>query len=786
MKHFKLLLFFWIFFASKLVAQNHTIIKGIITDKQSKLPLPGVTVSINSLNPPKYTVTDADGRFRFVDVTVGRHNLEAAIIGYQKTVIAEVLLSSGKDLEINIELEEQLNSLSEVVVYSAKNKSALNPMASVSSRSFSVEETSRYAAALFDPARMAQSFAGVAAAEDDNNIVIRGNAPKSVLWRLEGIEIFNPNHFADEGAAGGAISMINSNVIGTSDFYTGGTPSEFGNTISGAFDLQFRKGNTDKSEYSLMLGVLGAATSLEGPFKKGGKSSYLFSYRYSSLALLDKIGLSLSDVGIPIYQDVSYNFVFPTKKVGTFSLFGIGGNSKVEDKAIRDHTKWKERNDYADQKFTFNSGNAGLKHVLILNDKMFLKNTVVYSKSQNTDKVDTLRQNYDTDIYSRNDYKNGAIRYSGQLNYNPNANNTIRSGVTASFLDYNLKGLEYNYQKQALNEVLNKKGNASSIDAYSQWKHNVSEQLSFNVGVHTNYFSYSSNFYVEPRLSLNWWVKPDQQISLGVGAYSRLEPLAYYFANDELTSSAYYSAKKLKPTRSAEVVLAYEKILGETLKFKAETYYQHLYKVPVSNNPNYNFSTINASSIGAIFATDYSPLVNQGTGRNYGLELTLERSLNKGYYFLITTSIFDSKYKNLAGKEFNTTFNSHIMGNFVAGKEWQAGKNGKNIFGVNGKVIYTGGRKYTPILLEASRARQEQVNDEKKVNTLTADPYFRVDFSSSYRINRAKVSHTFFIDAQNLLNRVNNLGYYYDLDTKNLKKNNLGGVIPVLNYRLEF
>lgn len=785
MKHFKLFIFL-LCLTSKLAAQNNTVIKGTVTDKQSKLPLPGVTVSITSINPAKSTVTDADGHFRFAGVVLGRHNLEASFVGFQKAAIAEVLLSSGKDLEINFELQEQLNNLNEVVVYSTKNKKALNAMASVSSRSFSVEETSRYAAALFDPARMAQSFAGVAAAEDDNNIVIRGNTPKSVLWRLEGIEIFNPNHFADEGAAGGAISMINANVIGASDFYTGGTPSEFGNAISGAFDLQFRKGNTDKGEYSLMFGVLGAAASLEGPFKKGGKSSYLLSYRYSSLALLDKAGISISDVGIPVYQDVSYNFVFPTKKAGTFSFFGIGGNSKVDDKAVRDLTKWEERNDYADQKYTNNSGNTGLKHTMILNDKMYLKNVVVYSQSQNTDKVDTLRQNYETDIYSRNDYKNGAIRYSGQLNYNPSAGNTIRSGVIASFLNYNLKGLEFNYPKKALNEVLNKKGTSNSIDAYTQWKRDINEALDFNVGLHSTYFSYSNSIYVEPRLSLNWWVKPSEQISLGLGAYSRLEPLAYYFANEELKESTYYSSEKLKPTRSVEAILAYEKFFGESLKFKAEAYYQHLYKVPVSNNPNYNFSTVNASSIGAIFATDYSPLVNEGTGRNYGLELTLERSLNKGYYFLITSSVFDSNYKNISGQEFNTTFNSRFMSNFVAGKEWHAGKNGKNIFGLNGKVIYTGGRKYTPILLAESRARQEQVNDETKVNTLTADPYFRIDFSSSYRINRGKVSHTFFLDAQNLLNRVNSLGYYYDLDSKNLKKSNLGGIIPVLNYRLEF
>ncbi|MES3016147.1 MAG: TonB-dependent receptor [Bacteroidota bacterium] len=786
MNYFKILLVGCLFLTVRLNAQTNNTIKGIVIDKQTRLPVAGATVLISTVNPAKATRTDENGIYKLTSLPVGRHNLEVTFVGYTKAITSQVLLSSGKDLEINFEIEENLNNLGEVVVSSGKNKRPLNQLAGASARSFSVEETSRYAAALFDPARMAQSFAGVVASEDDNNIVIRGNAPKSVLWRLEGVEIINPNHFGEEGSSGGGISMINANVLGSSDFYTGGTPAEFGNSIAGAFDLQFRKGNTDKREYSFTLGVLGAAVSMEGPFKKGSPSSYLLSYRYSSFALMDKIGVSVSDVGTPLYQDLSYNFVFPTPKAGTFSIFGIGGNSNVEDVAVRDASKWENKFDYADQKYSYSAASTGLKHTVILNNKLNLKNVLAFSGSENTDRVDTLTRDYDANVFSRNAYKNWSLRYSGQVNYSPGANNLIRSGITASLLNYNLKGLEYNNELKGLNEVLNNSGSTSSIDLYSQWKHTFSEKLNFNAGIHANYFEYSKSLYVEPRAGVNWWVNSNQQISLSAGLYSRVEPMAFYFVNDQLTESDFYTAKKLKPTRSAELILAYERGMGKGLKFKAETYYQHLFEVPISNNPASNFSTLNVSGIGSVFASGFNPLINKGTGKNLGLELTLEKSLLRGNYFLFTTSVFDSKYKNAEGKELNTAFNTRFMANFVSGKEWQTGRDQKNVFGVNAKVIYTGGRKYTPILLPESIAKGEQVNDDARTNMLTADAYMRLDFSTSYRVNRNKVSHTFFLDIQNLTNRINNLGYYYNSDDKSLDKSNLSGIIPVVNYRLEF
>lgn len=761
-------------------------LRGIIIDKASRLPLPGVTVRLSSNPSVKASITDQNGVFRLTGVPLGRQVLLASMTGYKRVVLSELLITSGKENVLSLEMEPQTNNLDEVVVNANSGKKPLNQMAMTSGRSFSPEETNRYAGAFFDPARMAQSFPGVVAGGDDNEIIVRGNSPKSLQWRLEGIEIVNPNHFGTEGASGGGISMINTTVLSASDFYTGGLAAEYGNALSGVFDLKFRKGNTDKREYAFNIGVLGAGATLEGPFKKGGNASYLISYRYSSLSLLEKVGVEVSDSGTPKYQDLSFNFVFPTKKAGTFSLFGIGGLGKLDKVADRDYTKWEERLDGYDMRLGFNAGSAGLKHLYIANSKLYFNNIVSMSASRSSNTTDTLTRSYQPGLEHKDQYTNTAIRYAGSLNYKLNGLNTIRAGVNASLLKFNLYALSYDTQLQGLKELLNQKGSTSSYDAFIQHKAELNSRLTLNTGLHTNYFNLSNSLTVEPRLGLNWQLSPDQVLSFGTGLYSRLEPLSYYFAKSGGASGSVQPVKALMPTKSAQAVMGYEKLFGGNLKFKTEVYYQHLYDVPVSIDPEVNFSLLNVSDNSAIGSSSYRELVNKGTGKNYGIELSLEKSLSKGYYFIATSSLFDSKFKALSSKEFNTTFNTRYVGNLLAGKEWIAGKKRNNIFGLNAKLIYAGGRRYSPILAEESFRLDEEVIDQDRINTLTADPYIRVDFSSSYRINSKKVSHLIILDIQNLLNRENTMGMFYNSSKRIIEPEKWSGIIPTINYRIEF
>ncbi len=343
-------------------------IRGTVIDKISQTALPGAVVFVMNSEPVIAASANENGEFKLQNVAVGKQSLKISFMGYKPVTMQNVSLNAGKELVLTVQMEEDVTQMNEVEVTAKTDKNRpLNEMSAVSTRAFSLEETQKFAAAVNDPARMATSFAGVVGGSDGNNIIsIRGNSPNGLLWRMEGVEIPNPNHFSNVGTSGGGISILSAQLLNNSDFSTGAFASEYGNALSGVFDLKLRKGNNQKREYTMQLGLLGADIAMEGPFKKGYDGSYLVNYRYSTLSVLGKIGVPLGDA-ITNFQDVSFNISLPTKKAGTFGLFGFGGLSYQTTQAKQDSVLWKEDefNRYT-SKFYANTGAVGLTHVKLL------------------------------------------------------------------------------------------------------------------------------------------------------------------------------------------------------------------------------------------------------------------------------------------------------------------------------------------------------------------------------------------------------------------------------------
>ena len=408
-------------------------IKGYITDAESNKPLPGITVRLTPLE--ENTITDSLGFYALKNIPVGRYAIEYSGIGYESRILADQVLVSGKQLTLDVPLVQNFKILENVEVVASKNKSRpLNEFATLSARSFSSADAKRYPASFSDPARMAMNFPGVNAADDgDNAIVVRGNSPQGVLWKLEGIEIPTPNHFSSLGSTGGAVSMLSSNVIGRSDFYTGAFPAEIGNATSGVFDINFREGNKEKPEYSLMLGTLGAEIAAEGPLGKQKNASYLVNYRYSTLALLKNI---LDLRGVPEYQDLSFKLNWNTPKAGSFSLFGLGGYNTYSGKAIRDSSKWNdEGNDLnADVEGKTRYGVLGISHQYFVRPDAYFKTVLAGTYDQLTNRVDTLNPaaGYDPSLSLKETYTNSTWKLSSYYNNKLNNRLTIRTGFIES------------------------------------------------------------------------------------------------------------------------------------------------------------------------------------------------------------------------------------------------------------------------------------------------------------------------------------------------------------------
>ncbi len=778
-----------------LLAQelNQTV-KGKVRDIDSKQELMGVNVLIKTESGALIGAsTDIDGHFKAANVPVGRHRIEITYLGYEPVVMNSVLLTSGKELFLNVDLTESTLALEAVVVTAKHDKAApLNEMATVSARSFSVEETSRYAASLYDPSRMAQNYAGVTISGGSsdlfNEIIVRGNSPRGILWRMEGVEIPNPNHFGAMGNSGGGISMLSSSTLSNSDFYTGAFPAEFGNATSGVFDLNLRNGNNEKREYAFMFGLLGIELAAEGPFSENSNASYLVNYRYSTLSALEAVGLNPAGDVLPKYQDLSFKVNLPTENAGVFSLFGLGGSNTAYFEPEKDSMVWESDDDRYGFDENQDVGTIGLSHRYLLSDRSYIKTVAVASHEGYRAEGYYYDEDQDYDRVVDEDYRfvNNTLRLTSSYTNKLNARNTIKAGFILSHLDFSFDArLKEDDDDEVLKTFLENSGNTQMLQGYIHWKNRLSDNLTLNSGLHYTRFMLNGTQSLEPRLALKWKYTNKTAFSAAVGLHSKPEHVSFYLIEESIGDAERKTPNKdLDMVKSMHAVLGYDQQLGTHMRLKVETYYQHLYDVPLNADPTSRGSMINVAEIWDVLGIEEAN--NNGTARNYGVDLTLERFFNNGYYFLWTGSLFDSKFKAQDGKTYNTRYNSNYQTNILGGKEFKVGKSKNNRLAVNGKLIFAGGNRQTPIDLQSSIDKGEAVYFEDRYLEEQAPAYFRCDIGVNYKINKKRMTHTIGIEVQNVTNRLNVDFTYFNEDTNKIDNYYQTGLFPNFNYRIEF
>ena len=752
--------------------------RGTVRDRESEIPMPFASIELLNTEPRMGTMTDLNGVFELSKVPVGRYSIRVTYVGYEDAVLSEVVVGSAKAVVLSIGITESTQSIGEVSV-SMKKGEPLNQMVTVSGRSFNVEETKRYPASISDPARMAQVFAGVSGTDDSKNeIVIRGNSPNWMQWRLEGVEIPSPNHFAEEGYTSGSVSILSTNMIGVSDFYTGAFPAEYGSALSGIFDIRFRNGNNQNAEFTIQAGLLGIDLSAEGPFKKGYGGSYLFNYRYSTFSLMHNLNINISENALPNYQDLSYKINLPTKKIGTFSFWAIGGVSDDDEKYIPDTLQNENpENGYRDLTKTGMYA-TGVSHTIFPDHKSYIKTVVSHSSSYSSEQLDRmdstgiLQSNYNDELQSK------AFRISTLYNRKISSKLTFRTGLTLNYLNYNYFSQQADTAR-VLKTFLNGEGKTSLYQLYAQTKYKLSDRLFLTGGLHYAYFQLSNDHSIEPRLGFVLKLPRRQSISFGFGHHSKNENLPVYFVEHEAPDgSVSMPNSSLKMTRSTHYIIGYNKMLGKNMDLKVEAYYQSIKNLPVPDNPDKYWSPI----FGGINPAD--TLSNIGEGRNIGVELTFQKFFTEGFYFLVTSSLFDSKYKPANGQWYNTLYNKNYINNFVGGKEFRWGEN--RMVGINSRVLWSGGRRLIPVDLEASKEEGHTVFLFDEIYSTKARDYFRIDLSFNLHFYKKRSEHVISLDIQNLTNRRNTWAEYYNPESESITEYPMAGIIPILNYRVEF
>lgn len=765
---------------SQVKVKLYQTIRGVVVDRETQTTIPGVNIIVLNTNPQKGTVSDENGVFRLENVEVGRQSIQFSSIGYKTQTFDNIVVISAKETVLKIELEESVTTIDEVVVKANGRKDqAINKMATISARSFTVDETSRYPGSYGDPARMAANYAGVMSVRDNrNDIVIRGNSSTGLLWRLDGIEIPNPNHFAASGSTGGPITILNNNLLTNSDFLTGAFPAEYGNALAGVFDLKMRTGNNEKREYWLELGYNGLEFGTEGPFSKNNKASYLFTYRYSMVDILDLLG---AEVETTKYQDLTFKLNFPTTK-GKWTFLGVGGSSYIEMFDSNDEqNEWSFDNWGEDLSNGSKIGAVALSYLHFLSTNTRVQSSLSLQGSEVTTKIDTFTVDFPTPyVWAGEKSSEVKASFTTQLNAKLNARNNLSIGFIIdryyiSFADSSASNGSYDIDTDIQNQF-------GLYQLYTQLKHEFTDNKEFYIGLHGQFLDLNNSYSVEPRMGFNWDINDKNSFKIGYGLHSQMQLRAVYFAQSRLSSGEYLTTNKnLDFSKSHQFVIGYDHLFSENLRLKFETYYQYLYDIPVKETlPQYSVLNYGAE----YFIERIDSLVNKGTGENYGVELTLERFFNNNFYFLITTSLYNSTYTGYDKVKRNTAFNGNFAINALAGYEFRIYTN--NVLSLGLRTSWAGGRPYVPFDVEESINQGKEVLDWDNAYEVRPSDYFRINLRIGYKRNKRKFSIEYAMDLQYRTNYTSVYERRIDPTTGKITYNYEMALYPMALWRIQF
>jgi hypothetical protein len=808
LKHFTLLSFVFVYFFS--FAQPTQNVRGRVLDSETFSPIIGAKIKVTTADTTKFygAVTGEKGDFIISNIPTGKYPLLVTYFGYDdKTITIEI--NSGKETIVDIPLTEGYYTESEEVVVTArKSGEVINELALISARQFSVEETNRYPGSRSDPARMASNFAGVQGADDSrNDIVVRGNSPLGVVWKVEGVDIPNPSHFAISGSTGGPVAILNNKILGNSDFFMSAFPAEYGNSTAAVFDLKLRNGNNKNHEFTGQFGFLGTEVLAEGPMGKNENSSYLIMGRYSTLSMFKSIGIKIGTDAVPTYGDAAFKFNWRLKNGGNLSFFGIGGKSKIEI-LISEQTEYTSElygEGDRDQYFGTAMGVTGLNYKQSLSEKTFLSTTLAYSYEEQKSQHFYLLRHLDTldkgtseetyrisvdSMYPMMGYKftNHKISHYLSVTHKFNTRHLIKAGLNTD--------LYYVVQRDSALPLVTDsafalrwdfQGASVLIQPFIQWKWRITEKMDLTAGLHSQYYSLSNSFSgVEPRIGWRLRMKQNHSLFAGAGMHSQMQPLyTYTYHRYDSNGDKYYHNKHMDFTKSIHTGLGYEVNIGKSLNIKTEAYYQHLYSLPVSVVPSH-YSLINMGAGFQRFFPD--SLKNTGTGTNYGIELTVQKFFDKSFFFLVTASLYDSKYIGSDGIKRNTSYNGNYVFNVLTGKEFKL--NAKQSISVGLKATYAGGQRYGYVDIAQTETYHELVFESEGFNTRRFRNYFRLDLKVNWKFNAKKTTHEIGLDLVNLLNTKNILSLAYapnlaDPSVEPIAEKRQLGFLPLFYYKID-
>ncbi|MDD3986118.1 MAG: TonB-dependent receptor, partial [Methanobacterium sp.] len=429
---------------------------------------------------------------------------------------------------------------------------------------------------------------------------------------------------------------------------------------------------------------------------------------------------------------------------------------------------------------TYNLTASGINNRIIINDKTYFFTSFSYSATEYSNKnlFYTLSLK-EIPVTDQNEI-NSQSALTTYINHKFNSRHTNRSGLILSMLSYAFD-VENNTnvaQNEFADFFINSNGQTLNYQLYTQSKFCILENLNLSAGLHFMYFDLNNEIILEPRLGIKWNFASRHSFSLAYGKHSRIEPLRIYMT-EILTVNGYNLINSdLKVTKAHHFIFSYDLKLGRQIHLKLEPYYQLLYDVPVIEDSSFSMINYTCES----FFTE--KMNNEGTGKNCGIDITMEKFMDEGFYYMFTSSVYSSTYKGGDRIEHSSRYNQNYVFNLLAGKEWQTGK--KNTFGLNGKLTVIGGKRYSPVDLVRSSQYKYVVYDDSRIYEDKLPASCFVDFSLNYTVNKRQCSHSLIIQLKNLLMQEESFGHAYNYKTDTVEPYGLTIIYPFISYKIQF
>lgn len=714
--------------------------------------------------------TDTTGQYVFQNLRLGYYTLEVWHSGYSPMKFREIYIAGGKETVLDIAYDRDFD----LPLLSITGAAARRPPQPLSEIPLTREQTLRFPATFFDPARLAMTYPGVMNNDDQaNGLSIRGNSPAFVRWRLEGVDVVNPNHLTNAGtisdrpmAAAGGVLMFSAQLLDNSSLLTGSFPAGYGDALGGIMDINLRRGNSRQHEFTAQAGLIGLDFAAEGPLLQKGKNSYLVNYRYSTVGLLGQMGISFGDEEID-FQDLSFKLNFQGKNGGEWSLFGLGGLSNNVFEHKTDSVAIEAFKDFFDIDYQSKTGIIGLSNWSPLGKKGWVKFTIAASGQTNerssVSEADEYKQ------YGSNDELEES-KVSGTATLSQRLSAQIRLMAGSMLTRQYFRGesvVNLSPQEIARHEFFVAQPWANIL-----WN-SKNEKTAVRLGLHSLIFPYKDRISAEPRLTVMQTLAPNHRLALSAGQYSQVAPL--WLLKDELDIM-----------RAWHAGLNYSWAINSGWIFRTELFWQRQTDSGVDENTASTFSLLNENDYRIYLQKE---LIYNGLGENKGVEISVERYLSGGWFVLANATLFKSDYRGSDRVWRPARWDARHVFNFTGGREWQRDKRPGHVraFGVNGRLGWSGGLRAMPVDATASAAAGATVFDDNDGFSINQKDYFRLDLRVYWKRSFSdRRNSTFAMDFQNATMQENVAYQYFDPFTKKVETKYQLGLIPNISWRLEF